>query len=84
MEGNLYYIYLKIHFKKNNIYTVCTYALYTVYIFGTNFFMVNVYYVITIADQSSPSKSGSLPGYGRNGLHRVRSFLLRNLWDITY
>uniref|UniRef100_A0A8C2A7L7 Actin binding LIM protein 1a n=1 Tax=Cyprinus carpio TaxID=7962 RepID=A0A8C2A7L7_CYPCA len=34
---------------------------------------VNVYYVNKIADRNSPSKTGSLPGYGRNGLHRPQS-----------
>uniref|UniRef100_A0A671KTA3 HP domain-containing protein n=1 Tax=Sinocyclocheilus anshuiensis TaxID=1608454 RepID=A0A671KTA3_9TELE len=34
---------------------------------------LNVYYVIKIADGNSPSKTGSLPGYGRNGLHRPQS-----------
>lgn len=33
--------------------------------------------VVNIADQSSPSKMGSLPGYGRNSLHRVRQRCLK-------
>ncbi|XP_042625362.1 actin-binding LIM protein 1-like isoform X2 [Cyprinus carpio] len=34
---------------------------------------MNVYNIIKIADRNSPSKTGSLPGYGRNALQRPQS-----------
>uniref|UniRef100_A0A9J8B4L5 Actin binding LIM protein 1a n=1 Tax=Cyprinus carpio carpio TaxID=630221 RepID=A0A9J8B4L5_CYPCA len=34
---------------------------------------LNVYNIIKIADRNSPSKTGSLPGYGRNALQRPQS-----------
>lgn len=41
-------------------------------------YIVNVYFVVNIADGRSPSKTGSLPGYGRNGLHRVRQSTMKH------
>uniref|UniRef100_A0A9J8B781 Actin binding LIM protein 1a n=1 Tax=Cyprinus carpio carpio TaxID=630221 RepID=A0A9J8B781_CYPCA len=65
---------------KNNAYTYILIHLYIyvcvcvcVCIIELFFFIVNVYNIIKIADRNSPSKTGSLPGYGRNALQRPQS-----------
>uniref|UniRef100_A0A8C2JEQ3 Actin binding LIM protein 1a n=1 Tax=Cyprinus carpio TaxID=7962 RepID=A0A8C2JEQ3_CYPCA len=66
------------HILKNNAYTYILIHLYIyvcvcVCIIELFFFIVNVYNIIKIADRNSPSKTGSLPGYGRNALQRPQS-----------
>jgi len=60
------------------VYVICDFSNISVNVSvpdsGQDLFNPNLNFNITyVSDPISPTKTNSLPGYGRNGLHRVRA-----------